>query len=185
MKTIVIDPGHGGVDPGAVANGLLEKDLALDVSLNIANLLAEREDVMSLITHEGKIPAGSELGLYQRCDYANRQSADVFVSIHGNAAGSFAAWGHETFHYPGSTHGARLARAIFASISRNVVEIKPRAVKEANFQVLRDTKMPAALVELGFLTHAADSGYLKLGTFRAKYAQAIAQGILDYLGLEY
>jgi N-acetylmuramoyl-L-alanine amidase len=184
MKTVVIDPGHGGVDPGAVANGLLEKDLALAVSLKVADLLAKREDIMSLVTHEGKIAAGSELGLFARCDYANRQKADVFVSIHGNAAGSFVAYGHETFHYPGSIHGSRLARALFSSIRNNVTEIQPRAVKEANFQVLRDTAMPAALVELGFLTYEGDANFLKQEPFRAKYAGAIATGILDFLGLD-
>jgi N-acetylmuramoyl-L-alanine amidase len=184
MKTVVIDPGHGGIDPGAVANGLLEKDVALDVSLKVADLLAKRDDIMSLVTHEGKIGAGQELGLFARCVYANRQAADVFVSIHGNAAGNFAAWGHETFHYPGSIHGSRLARSLFSAIRHNMTEIQPRSVKEANFQVLRDTAMPAALVELGFLTHEGDADFLRKEPFRAKYAAAIASGILDFLGLD-
>lgn len=184
MKTIVIDPGHGGVDPGAVANGLLEKEVALVVALKTADLLAKRDDILSLVTHEGKIGRNSELGLWARCDYANRQEADIFVSIHANAAGNFTAFGHEIFHYPGSTQGNRLARAIFASIRSNITEIQPRAVKEANFQVLRDTVMPAALVELGFLTYEGDAAFLAKEPFRAKYAAAIAQGLLNYLGLK-
>lgn len=184
MKTIVIDPGHGGFDPGACANGLRESDVVLDISLKCADLLAARDDVLCLVTREDDLSPNREMGLYTRADLANRKGADAFVSIHANAAGNFTAYGHEIFHYYGSRSGRHLASSIFNAIRAEVTEIQPRAVKEAGFQVLRDTAMPAALVEAGFLTWVGDAEFLGRPAFRQKMAGAIAKGILAFVGLK-
>lgn len=180
---MVIDAGHGGYDPGAVANGLREASIALDISLQCAAIVAAREGCKALVTRSDDLTPSIELGLRRRAEFANSRDADCFVSIHANAAGNFTAYGHEIFHYYGSQGGRKLATAIFDAIRGSVTEIKPRAVKEAGFQVLRDTAMPAALVEVGFLTWVGDAEYLRRPEFREKMAGAIAQGIFSHLGL--
>lgn len=184
MKTVVIDPGHGGIDPGAVGHGLKESDIALDISLRAADILAKRDDIMSLVTHEGKLDPRRHFELEDRCAYANRQKADVFVSVHCNAFGRASAHGHETYHFPGSVHGSRLARALNNAIKDDISEILPRGVKQARFLVLRDTAMPAALVETGFISNGEDAKLLGNEAFRQRYAEAIATGILNFFGLE-
>lgn len=184
MKTVVIDPGHGGVDPGAVGHGLKESDIALDISLKAADILAKRDDIMSLVTHEGRLDPSRHFELEDRCAYANRHEADVFVSIHVNAIARATAYGHETFHFYGSVGGSQLAQSLFGAIQAQVPEIAPRNVKEAGFLVLRDTAMPAALVETGFITHPGDAEKLGRESFRQQYAEAIATGILNFLGLK-
>jgi N-acetylmuramoyl-L-alanine amidase len=113
---------------------------------------------------------------------AEQAKANVFVSIHGNALSTDQpdANGLETYHYPGSVSGASLAQAIQTSILHSV-DVRDRGVRQANFYVLRHTSMPAALVEVGFLTGQQDSQNLSQPDYRSKLARAIANGILQYI----
>lgn len=176
MPKICIDPGHGGKDPGASAQGVNEKDIVLNVSTILKQLL-ERQGLKVIMTRKNDL----FVELKERCNIANREKADVFVSIHCNSATSTQAHGFEIFHSMGSTKGNRLSADIKLSVNENKSLIRAdRGIKTANFTVLTGTNMPAVLVELAFISNDADREILK--TKQNEFAQAIAKGIFNYLG---
>lgn len=171
---VCIDPGHGGSDPGAVSkDGAQEKVVNLFVAQRIKTYL-ERAGAKVLMARTDD----SDVGLAARAAKANQAKCDYFVSIHANAADAESANGYEVFHYPGSSGGVSLANKV--SGAYKVASGMPlRRVTSANFQVLRDTAMPAILIELGFLTSPLDLALLKEPAFLDKCALGIAFGILD------
>ena len=171
---ICIDPGHGGSDPGAVSkDGTQEKVVNLFVAQRIKTYL-ERAGAKVLMARTDD----SDVGLAARAAKANQAKCDYFVSIHANAADAESANGYEVFHYPGSSGGVSLANKV--SGAYKVASGMPlRRVTSANFQVLRDTAMPAILIELGFLTSPLDLALLKEPAFLDKCALGIAFGILE------
>lgn len=174
---IALDPGHGGPDPGAVGiGGLRETDIVLDVGLQVAMLLQEHGAQVVMTRRDD-----SDVGLEPRVVIANRANADVFVSIHANAISMSRpdVNGVETYFYS-STEAEELADAIQESMLE-ATEMNSRGVKEARFYVLRRTLMPAALVEVGFVTGAADAPRLADPDFRELVAKAITRGILQYV----
>jgi len=183
MKRIVIDPGHGGADPGAVTGDRVEKDIALVIALAAADVLAARDDCWVEVTRDADIASG-ELSLQSRVAFSDRHRADLFVSVHCNSFTSPAAHGFEVFRFRGSSAGFAAASAVFNAIERHIIEIAPRSVKEAGFYVLRNTQAPAILVECGFLPNENDGPLLMEPDFQQRYGEAIAEGVLDYFGLE-
>ncbi|MEO1001587.1 MAG: N-acetylmuramoyl-L-alanine amidase [Cyanobacteria bacterium J06638_7] len=176
---VVIDPGHGGPDPGAIGiGGLRETNVVLDVSLQVARLLQAR-GVLVTLTRTSEI----DLDLPPRVSIANRSGASAFVSIHANALSMARpdVNGVETFFFSGGS-----SQALASSLQRRMMAASPgtpnRGVKQGRFFVIRRTTMPAALVEMGFLTGAIDAPRLANPEFRRRMALAIAAGILDYLG---
>lgn len=173
---ICIDPGHSGpAEPGACAAGITEAQ----VNLAIARILGERLSKMGhaiLYTREGNI---DDDGLAWRARMANNWGADVYISIHCNAAESGAAHGVETYHFPGSAAGRRLAECIQRSLACTGYT-RDRGVKAADFAVLRLTDMTAVLVECGFLTNAADRAFITSHSGQVLIAAAIAEAIADY-----
>ncbi len=184
MNRVVFDPGHGGVDPGAVSGNAIEKDISLVVALAAADLLAARDDFYIEVTRETDINRDIELSLEDRVAFSDRQNADLFVSVHCNAmAPGSPANGFEVFHYYGSSAGNQAATDVFKAIDRKIPEIAPRSVKEAGFYVIKNTQAPAILVECGFLTSDQDRPNLERPAFQKKYGEAIAAGILQYFGV--
>jgi N-acetylmuramoyl-L-alanine amidase len=184
MKRIVIDPGHGGVDPGAVAGGHQEKDLALKISLIAADILAARDDVWCEVTRDADIAWG-ELSLEARCDFSDRHEADLFISVHCNAMppGS-KAHGFEVFHFRNSISGRSAASQIFAAMESGNLGIAGRSVKSAGFFVLRHTAAPAALVECGFMTDPSDLRVMASADGQQRLGKAIAAGALAAVGIK-
>jgi N-acetylmuramoyl-L-alanine amidase len=177
---VVIDPGHGGRDPGAVGiNGLQEKQVIFPISLRVAELL-EEQGVTVVLTRRND----STLDLQTRVDIAERARGTLFVSIHANAISMSRpdVNGVETYYASGT--GRRLAAAIQASMLA-ATGMNDRGVKQARFFVLRRTSMPAALVEVGFVTGAADAPLLADSAWRETAANAIARGILQYISQTY
>ena len=175
--TVALDPGHGGRDPGAVGiGGLQEKRVVLPITQEIARILRGR-GINVVFTRRGDV----EVDLAPRVAIAERARARVFVSVHANAVGGRRPDinGTETFYYQ---DGLRLAQTIHRSITRSI-QVRDRGVKQARFFVLRRTSMPAALVEVGFVTGRQDAANLRIPFFRKKMARAIATGILNYLGI--
>jgi N-acetylmuramoyl-L-alanine amidase len=169
MNQIVIDPGHGGRDPGASVPGLNEKDLNLGICRELARLLRD-EKISALPTREDD----SFISLEQRCEVANNSKAALFLSVHCNASEDQGAAGIEAFHAPDSEAGAKFARAL----RQELVKLGriDRGVKPASYYVLKHTEMPACLVECGFITNPAEAVWLK--THIAEIARALAQGII-------
>jgi N-acetylmuramoyl-L-alanine amidase len=172
---IAIDPGHGGRDAGAVGiGGLREKDVVLDISRQVAQIL-EQQGVQAVMTRSDD----REIGLAPRVQLANRINATLFVSIHANAISMSRpdVSGLETYYY---RDGLGLARTIHNNILQNT-NMKNRGVKQARFYVIKYSAMPAVLVEVGFVTGREDAAKLSDSQFRTQMAQAIAQGILQYV----
>jgi len=181
MARVVIDPGHGGVDTGAVFGDLLEKDICLAVSKKLSVEFKRRGHVQ-LITRSGDYA----LALNRRAQLANIWSGSVFVSIHTNAdrdpdgADDPEAHGSEIWIYPGSVKGRRLAQAIADQVPKHFPGRKFRGIKEANFAVLRRTAMPAVLVELAFID-TEKSWLMLVQGLQLEIARCIADGVEDYL----
>jgi len=175
---IVIDPGHGGPDPGAVGiAGLRETDVVLDVSRRVSEYLSLK-GVKVLMTRTKEI----DLDLPPRVDRANRYRADAFISIHANASRGNRrdVNGLETYYFSGY-RGLNLAKNIHKEIIKVSYGTPDRGVRSSRFFVIRETNMPAALVEIGFVTGRIDSRKLRQTNHRKKLAFAISKGILNYL----
>lgn len=177
---VTIDPGHGGVDSGAVGiGGIEEEDIVLDVSLQVAQLL-ERQGVQVVMTRQ----SDQTVELQPRVSIAERSRSNIFVSIHANALSMSRpdVNGIETFY--ASPEGARLSRFIHDEMIR-FSGANDRGLKSARFYVIRNTSMPATLLEIGFVTGAVDAPRLADPQWRSQMSVAIARGILQYLSQTY
>jgi len=173
---VVIDPGHGGPDPGAVGiGGLRETDIVLDIGRQVSALLTQ-QGIGVILTRDAEY----DLGLEPRVQMANRANATVFVSIHANAINMSRPdiSGLETYYF---TSGKELAEVIHRTILEDI-GLPDRRVRQARFYVLRYSSMPSVLVETGFVTGADDAARLSNPEYRSRMAAAIARGILRYLG---
>ena len=171
---ICIDAGHGGNDPGATNKGLKEKDIVLDISKKI-------RDILKYWGYETMLTRNTDefIELGKRADIANELNAELFVSVHINAASTSNADGIETYHYPGSVSGIDLAEVIQDNLIKNTTESN-RGVKEAEFVVLEETKMPAVLVELDFITNSNSVEELKYDYIDFIKAYSVAEAIKNY-----
>ena len=175
---VVIDPGHGGSDPGAVGiNGLKETDIVLEVSKKVSEFLTNK-GVKTMLTRKYE----RTLDLQPRVSKANKSKANAFVSIHANATRGKRSDvnGLETYYYSGSK-GYSLAKNIHQQILITSSQSPDRGVRRSRFYVIRKTSMPAALVEIGFVTGTYDAALLRQKAYRDKMSFAIAKGILNYL----
>ena len=179
-RIIVLDPGHGinpahGNFSGAVGvTGLVEDELVLDVSLQAAELLRQAGATVVLTR------AATTVALGERVAIAEQTRAHVFVSVHANAHLNRAISGTETFYFqgkPNDTENYWLAAHLQNELVR-ALGLRDLGVKHGNFLVIREATMPAALVELGFLSNAGDEALMRTAQFRANAARAI------FLGLE-
>lgn len=173
---VTIDPGHGGGDPGAVGiGGLREKDVVLSVSQQVASLL-QQQGVQVVLTRQGD----QEVELEPRVQIAERANSDLFVSIHANAISLDRPDVNGIETYYASDSGARLGRVIHASMVQQT-GMNDRGLRSARFYVIRNTSMPAVLLEIGFVTGAQDAARLSDPRWRTQMATAITQGILQYI----
>ena len=182
---IVIDPGHGGSDAGAIGpTGVREKDVSLGVALKLRDFLEEQGDpvIMTRTTdrdvHSPQATNGQEL--QARVSKAPSDAA-MFISIHCNAFSNPASNGMETYFYTGSSLGRRLAKLINEELER-YGGLFNRGVKSANFYVLKHSSMPATLLELGFVTNPEEEQFLANEDYQASLARAILTGINRYFG---
>jgi N-acetylmuramoyl-L-alanine amidase len=175
----MIDPGHGGKDPGAVANGILGKDVNLAVALKLRKHVVKGDYLFTpFLTRDDDY----FMSLKGRCGLANSLKAPLFVSLHCNARRSLGKEGIEieVYHYPGSFIGENVATVLFNFLFQAIDEkyvCIPRGVKEGDYHVLRETTMPAVLVEMGFLTDPEEARWLNKPENQNVLAQAIAEGI--------
>lgn len=181
MKKIFWDKGHGGSDPGAVANGLQEKNLTHKIVEYATDYLAAHyEGFTQRVSREGD----QSLTLDQRADMANKWGADVFVSVHINAG---KGTGFEIYVHPNaSPQSIALQNVLHGEIlaaMRQFGNITDRGKKRANYAVLRETKMPAVLTENLFID-SNDVKHLKNEAFLKAVGEAHARGVAKFLGLK-
>lgn len=175
---IAVDAGHGGEDRGVCyfEEALIEKEINLDMALRLAAALEELgAEILLTRSDDTFIP------LAERAAMANEFGADLFISLHVNRIpGHPDCFGAQTFYFPSSEPGQRLATAI----QNELLKIDPENYRQpmaGNFAVLRRSEMPGALVEIAFMTNARDRALLQQETYRADVTQAIVRGILRFL----
>ena len=177
-KLIVVDAGHGGYDPGAVGiTGYFEKSLNLAVSLELAPLLREAGARVLMTRWSDWCPS-----LWERVNLANSNSADAFVSIHGNAHPQPYISGTETYYYPWAAHSSR-SRILAEQLQRQLVSalgLRDIGIKTANFNEISNTWMPSALVELGFLSNYGDEALLRRAETHRQVARALMRGLENF-----
>lgn len=180
MALVHLDAGHGGKDSGAVGNGLREKDITLALTKRVGDILTNDYGVTVKYTRTTDV----FYELSERANMANREGAKFFLSIHVNAGGGT---GYEDYIYSGcATGGAtdksrqKIHNAVVPVLKK--YGIKDRGMKKANYAVLRETNMQAALVETLFIDTASDAAQLKNAAFLEEMAQAYAKGVADVVG---
>ncbi len=187
MYKVCLDSGHGQHDPGAIGpTGLREKDVTLAVALNVGEKLKRSgiEVVYTRTDDRPDFPKDQRQNLARRVSIANMSKADCFVSIHCNSATNRTAHGTETFCVKTGYSAEKLARAIQTEVIR-ATGLNDRGVKTANFYVIKYTQMPAALIEMAFISNPNEEKLLASKDFQDKTAGAIARGICNYLGVNY
>lgn len=177
--SFVVDPGHGGSDPGAVGpTGLQEKVVNLRVGLALREALVTYGGATVYLTRSDD--KGVELA--QRVALANELGVDVFVSVHHNAATNRDANGTETYSRLGSDATTRSLRDHVHEELVRFTRLPDRGVKEANFYVLRYTNMPAILTEASFISNPYQEARLRQENYTSGEALAIYKGILAHFG---
>ncbi|MEK3781244.1 N-acetylmuramoyl-L-alanine amidase family protein [Paenibacillus sp. FSL R5-0810] len=174
-KIVVIDAGHGGSQPGATSvTGKSEKVMNLDLALKVEALLKNEKNIEVVMTRSDD----STLGLKDRVKIANDLKADIFVSIHGNSSTSSSPNGTETYYTRDASK--QLANVIHKHLAK-ATGLFDRGVKYSSLHVTRETKMPAVLLEIGFLSNKGDEAQLFNEDFQNRVAQGIVEGIKEYL----
>lgn len=174
--TVMLDAGHGGRDQGTSYEDVLEKDLTLEITRKVEDIL-EDAGYRVLLTRS----KDTFMDKYERAASANDRKPEVFVSIHCNFVESGQADGVETYYDPGKETGSRpLAEAVQAQIIEKT-GATDRGARADNFVVITDTDMPAVLVETGFLSDQEERRLLQDEAYQKKLAEGIAAGILEYL----
>jgi N-acetylmuramoyl-L-alanine amidase len=173
---VVIDPGHGGKDPGAIGpTGLMEKHVTLDIGLRVRRLLVE-DGVRVVMTRETDV----YIELADRARIARERGGTVFVSLHTNANTLAAVNGSETYYL--TPLSLSLAQMIQDELAR-ALGLPSRGIKTANFLVLRENTLPSVLVEVAFISHPQEEARLREEAFRDRIAAATARGITRFLAI--
>ena len=173
-KVIIIDPGHGGNDTGAMRNDILEKDITLQIALKVRNILNEKGFSHVIMTRA----VDTTLTLQDRVEIANTNNADIYVSIHINASVKNEVNGVETHYY--NEGGYDVAQIIHKELMKNL-EVVDRGLFKSKFYVINHTEAPAVLLELGFISNERERNELISEQRQMNSAQAIADGITEYL----
>jgi N-acetylmuramoyl-L-alanine amidase len=187
-KKIVIDAGHGGIDPGAKSqSGLLEKNINLDVALKLKKHLSQvgvycimtREYDRDFFNDNNSTTSKKRRDLGYRTRMANESRADLFLSIHANSFPQTIYRGAQTFYNNKDPLSQKLAQAIQYHL---VKELGPnnRRPKPGDFRVLNDTRMPSVTIEIGFLSNPEEAKLLSDPEYRERVAAAIYHGVIGY-----
>ncbi|PWW31257.1 N-acetylmuramoyl-L-alanine amidase [Cytobacillus oceanisediminis] len=183
-KKITIDPGHGGSDPGAIGNGIYEKELNLSVALKVKKIL-DQKGIQVVMTRT----TDTSVSLQDRVKIGVDSGSDTFVSIHGNSNLDSSANGTETYYSIAGTNTRSESSKQLSSFIQNrlykSLGTRNRGVKTAEFYVIYKNPLPAALIELGFISNSSDAQKLSSDYYRNQAAEAIAYGIVDYYNWKY
>ncbi|API92459.1 N-acetylmuramoyl-L-alanine amidase CwlD [Virgibacillus pantothenticus] len=190
-KTIVIDPGHGGPDGGAVGkDDTQEKDISLEVSKKVQKYLQQVGAIVYLTRETDKDLASPDVkglskrkseDIRNRLAFINKKEADFFITLHLNALPSSKWRGAQTFYNPLKDENKHLAEMIQAELIRNLENTNRAALAINNVYLLKHAEVPGALVEIGFLSNAEERELLKDSDYQQKVAASIYKGILRYI----
>lgn len=189
-QTVVIDAGHGGVDGGAKSeHGLVEKEVTLELALQLRDYL-QQAGATVVMTRDGDYDLASQHtkgfsrrkteDLLAREAVIKRANADLFISIHLNSVPSSRWRGAQTFYYPGQEESRRLSTFIQEELRVNLNNTNRLANTASTIYLLKTSPVPAALVEVGFLSNAEEAALLADEKYQRKLASSIYRGILRY-----
>ncbi len=180
-KTVIIDAGHGGADAGKVAGKVYEKNVNLQIAKRLEARLITLGFNVIMIRTDDKMPSNKQDEMWLRQKRANATEGDIFVSIHQNSSRSSGAKGFQVYYFKKSEKSKKLAYDIYNSVKVNVNQAtKFKPIENSDYYVLRTTKMPAVLVECGFLSNQGERWLLTTPEYQEKMAWAIAKGIENY-----
>ncbi|WP_309088557.1 N-acetylmuramoyl-L-alanine amidase [Domibacillus sp.] len=179
-QTIILDPGHGGRDPGAIGFGLQEKDVVLKTGLKVNELLKQTPFNVKMTRSTDTF-----ITINNRAAFASKNNGSVFVSIHANAAASSSANGTETLYYSATnTANSADSKLLAEKLQSRMLQawnLKDRGlVRRTDLGVLKYNTVPSALVELGFITNKEENDKLKSDYWQTVMSKALYYGILDY-----
>ena len=189
---VVIDPGHGGRDPGKVGiDGQLEKDINLSIALRLKEYL-EASDVDVILTREddrGLYPEGERnkkmSDMKKRCQIIKEADPDLAVSLHQNSYHEEHVSGGQVFYYKHSQKGKTLAEILQKRFNYVLGEKNSRQAKaNGNYYLLLHVKAPIAIVECGFLSNRAEAGCLQDKDYQDRMAWTVHMGIMEFLNRE-
>lgn len=191
-RLIVLDPGHGGDDPGALGStGAQEKEIVLDVAKKLADILRQAGAVVLLTRESDRDLSNPDTtndykakleDLTNRVELANQRKADLFISIHVNSFPDRRENGAQTFSQPGSEESRKLAVAIQNELNR--FSANPgREAKQVDYFANRMTRMPSVIVEIGFISNPGEEKLLLDPAYQNKLAWAVYAGVVRYLAL--
>jgi N-acetylmuramoyl-L-alanine amidase len=181
-KIVLIDAGHGGYDPGKIAGKSNEKDINLDIAKKLQGYLetGDATVIMTRIDDTG-LANTKKSDMYSRKLTANTSNADIFVSIHQNSYPQSSVHGAQVFYFNSSDNSKKLAECIQKELKSSVdYQNKFDPKENSNYYVLRQTSMPAVIVECGFLTNPGEKEKLLDSDYQDRIAWAIYMGIIDY-----
>ena len=187
-KTVVIDSGHGGIDPGKKSdNGILEKDVNLSIAKKLQkklidtgfNVVMTREDENGLYSENDDNKKIADMK--KRCQIIKDSNADIVVSIHQNSFQSQDVKGAQVFYYKHSVEGKKLAEILQASFKENLDSENKRVEKaDSTYYMLVHTSAPTVIAECGFLSNPTEASLLNSSEYQQKIAEALYKGIINY-----
>lgn len=188
-KAVVIDSGHGGVDPGKIsADGILEKDINLAIAYKLKNLLEQSQiQVIMTRTDDNGLYSASDTNkksadMKKRCSIINDSNADIVVSIHQNSFSTEGANGAQAFYYKQSEQGKKLASYIQDAFREHLDSGNKRVEKaDSSYYMLLHTKIPTVIAECGFLSNKEEAALLNSEEYQQKVAEALYNAIVRYL----
>lgn len=184
----MIDPGHGGKFPGAIGpSGVKEKDVVLGICTELFKDLVEMgADVRMTRTGDTEVLPGGSLkeDLNARVEMANSWPAELFISVHANSNEKPGPNGTETYHSRQASERSKALAKLVQQSCIETVQFNNRGVKAADFVVIKNTRMPAILLETGFLSNAAEEQKLADPAVQNLFAEAVAKGVRDYFTVE-
>lgn len=193
--TVLIDAGHGGADGGASANGITEKDINLSVALKLKDIVEQNGGTV-IMTRDGDYSTADQnrsngtsakkSDLKRRVEMISESGANMFISIHMNKFPQEKYWGAQVFYAATPANSRKLGESIQSALPRVLNDGNERAAKKTtgNIFILKNASVPSVIVECGFLSNPDEAEKLKNSDYQTKLADAIFEGISDYLKSE-
>lgn len=181
-KIIVVDAGHGGFDPGKVSkNNTLEKDINLNIAKKLQIYLEQSGSfVLTTRIDDSSLSEKKRQDLKERKNIANSENVDLLVSVHQNSFPKESVKGAQVFYYNGSQNSQKLAETIQKRLKELDDANNREAKSNSAYYLLKETSVPAIIVECGFLSNSEENKKLNSEEYQEKIAWAIYLGILDY-----
>ncbi len=190
-KVFVIDPGHGGIDAGASGNGIVEKEINLEIAHLLKAFIEENggtvimtrtTDTNTADPNRSEKISQKKSDLEQRKTLPQKENADIFISIHMNKFSESKYKGAQVFCAPNSSQSKELGEAVQASLIKNADPQNTRKLKDGkSIYILKDAQIPSILIECGFLSNPDEAKLLSQKTYQQKIAWSIFMGITEYL----